>query len=91
MKINEYYILAFDIDDSNKIAQNLKDRKKKILTITPNAYEILKSYKFENLVTPHDIDNNLHQNLAEDNIKFRDQLNFFSKNNKNIFFFRGKF
>jgi len=91
MTIKDYYILAFDLDDANRIAQNLKDRKKKILTITPNAHETLKSYKFENLITPHDLDKNLHHNLAEDNIKFRDQLNFFSKNNKNIFFLEESF
>lgn len=86
MTTENYYVLAFDVEDTNKIVQNLKDKKKNILAITPNAFEILKSNKFENVITPHDVNKNLHQNLAEDNIKFRDKLNYITKNNKNFIF-----
>jgi hypothetical protein len=86
MTTENYYVLAFDIDDTNKIVQNLKNKKKNILALTPNAFEILKSNKFENIITPHNVSKNLHQNLAEDNIKFRDQLNYISKKNKNAIF-----
>jgi hypothetical protein len=86
MTTENYYVLAFDIDDTKKIVKKLKDKKKKILALTPNAFEILKSNKFENIITPHEISKNLHQNLAEDNIRFRDQLNYTLKKNKNVIF-----
>jgi len=86
MTTENYYVLAFDIDDTKKIVKKLKDKKKKILALTPNAFEILKSNKFENIITPHEISKNLHQNLAEENIRFRDQLNYILKKNKNVIF-----
>ena len=41
MMDEKYYVLAFEINDTQKIVKNLFN-KKKILAITPNAFEILK-------------------------------------------------
>ena len=71
----KHCILAFDIEDAKKISNYLKDKKREILAITPNAFEILKNDKFENIITPQEINKNLHEDLAEDNIKFRSKLN----------------
>ena len=37
----QYYVLAFDNDDTKKIVKYFKDnKKKKFLAITPNVFEI---------------------------------------------------
>ena len=71
----KHCILAFDIEDAKKISNYLKDKKREILAITPNAFEILKNDKFENIITQQEINKNLHEDQAEDNIKFRSKLN----------------
>ena len=75
MMHEKHRILAFDIEDAKKISKHLKNKKKEILAITPNAFEILKNDKFENIIAPHEINKNIHEELAEDNIKFREKLN----------------
>ena len=47
----QYYVLAFDNDDTKKIVKYFKDNKnnKKFLAITPNALETLKKNAFHNI------------------------------------------
>ena len=77
--INEL-ILALDIEDSKRIIKLIKDKKRKVLAITPNAYEVLRSYGFLNIISPHEINENLHQEVAEDNMKLRNKLEKIDEN-----------
>lgn len=89
----QYYVLAFDNDDTKKIVKYFKDNKnnKKFIAITPNALETLKKNAFHNIFTPHDICKNLHEELANENIIFRNQIDLNMDKNKENFFFNESF
>ena len=80
MKIDKDLILAFDIQDTKKIINLIKEKKRKILAITPNAYEELNKNGFEDIVSPYDLNEHLHEQIAEDNILFRDKLDNINQN-----------
>ena len=73
-------ILAFDTKDTDKNITLISDKKRKVLAITPNAYELLSENGFKDIVSPYDLNKNLHTQLAEDNMKFRDKLNSINQN-----------
>ena len=90
MILKKNCFLALDTDDTNKIVEYLKDKKKEVLAITPNAYEILKKNDFENVIIPYDLIKNIHEELALDNAEFRKKINqksnsLFDESFKNIF------
>ena len=80
MKIDKDLILAFDIKDTKKIIDLIKDKKRKVLAITPNAYEELNKNDFEDIVSPYDLNEHIHKQITEDNIIIRDKLNDISQN-----------
>jgi len=81
MNLNDSLLLAFDSDDTKKIV-NLFDKEKnrEILAFTPNSYEILSSNGFNNIITPYQVNPNLHQEVAKDNILIRSNLENLCKN-----------
>ncbi len=80
MKTERDLILVFDTIDAENIKNLIKDKKKKILAITPNAFEVLSKNGFQNIVSPYNINENLHEQVAEDNIKLRDKFNSINRN-----------
>ncbi len=81
MNFDNCLVLAFDNDDTKKIVNLLSDKQHiKILAFTPNAYEMLRNNGFSNVVTPYDVNKNLHQEIAEDNIVLREKFENLSKN-----------
>ncbi len=86
MSFHNSLVLAFDNDDTKKIVKLLnKEKNTKVLAFTPNAYEILNDNGFKNIITPYEVNYNLHEEIAEENIILREKFENVSKSHfKNI-------
>ena len=81
MIVNYSLLLAFDSDDTKKIVNLFnKEKNREILAFTPNSYEILSGNGFNNIITPYEVNPNLHQEVAKDNILIISNLDIICKN-----------